>query len=203
MNDLILKFQQIPKLLLGFIIIVLILLVLVYRDPPTTVCDIQMAELKKRLVKGFFQDDERGQYESGVMTAFNKCMNTNSPGGCYDIFRRFDYFEKQIQSVPNQCGTDDSALFVRKALIKALKLMIQIAWGEKPPVNRYNKTSWLDASDIGLFCRLKRQFERLYGEAQWKTFAQSLIPKLPEATTLPRKDQWDLSMFSYSCLGVY
>ncbi len=203
MNGLILKLQQVPRLLLGFIVILIALFVLVFRDPPTTLCDIQMEEVKKRLVDGFLRDGSRGKYESGINTAFDNCLKSNSPGGCFDIFSRLNYFEKQIQSVPTQCGGHAEALFVRKALLKALRLMIKIAWGEAPPVNRYNKTSWLDASDIGLFCRLKRQFTRLYGESQWKGFATSLIPKLPDSQTLPKKEQWDLSMFSYSCTGVY
>lgn len=192
-----------PQLLLGFIVILIVMGITVYRDPPTTQCDIQLEQVKNRLKKGFYRTYDRGKFESGIPRAFKKCLQTNSPGGCLDLFKRLDFFEEQVRTVPTHCGPSEPAQFVRKGLIKALRLMAQIGWGEKPPVNKYNTTAWLETTDLGLFCRMKRQFVRLYGKNTWKAFAWSVIPKLPEATTLEKRDQWNKSLFSYPCKGLY
>lgn len=191
-----------PKLLLGFIVIVGVLLFLVYNDPPKNLCDIQMAEVKKRLIKGFYRGNDRGRYESGIKSSYNNCMDTNSPGACLDIIKRYDFFEEQIRAVPKKCGPHPSTNFVKKLIEKGSRLIVMIGWGEKPPINRYNRTSWLDTADLALFCRLKGQYYRLFGKAQWKLFAKGTIGKLPDAKTLPRKEQWDKSLFAYSCNGL-
>ena len=202
-NQLILKIQQIPQLLLGFIVILAVLLITVYRDPPTTLCDVQMKNVRKQLVKGFYKSDDRGKFKTGIGDSYNKCIETNSPGGCFDVFKRFDFFEEQVRTTPTECGQHPSANFVKNSLMKGLKLLAMIGWGEKPPINKYNKAAWLDTSDLGLFCRMKRQMIRLYGKNTWKAFAWSTIAGLPESKTLPRKDQWGKSLFSFPCKGLY
>ena len=203
LNQWTLKIQQMPKLLFGFIVILIAMVVTVYRDPPTTQCQIQMEQVQKRLVNGFYQSYNRGKYQSGILSSFQNCLDTNSPGGCLDLFKRLDFFEEQIRTVPTHCGQDPATDFVRKALLKALRLLVRISWGDQPPINKYNKTAWLDTADLGLYCRLKRQFVRLYGKETYKSFAWFYIPKLPEATTLERRDQWNKSLFSYPCKGLY
>lgn len=192
-----------PKLLLGFVVILVVLIAMVFRDPPTTLCDIQMKEVNARLVKGFFIDTSDGIYGKSVMTAFHFCLRSNSPGGCLDLLSRLKFYEKQIKTIPAECGQHSSTVSVRQALEKAMRLFTKIAWGEKPPVNKYAKTAWLESEDLGLFCRLKRQYRRLYGSARWQNFIWSIIPNLPEAQTMSKKDMWDKSLFSYPCKGLY
>lgn len=204
LNEIILKIQRLPNLLLGFFVILAVLGVMYYNDPPKTLCDIQMQEVNKRLGSGFFQNDSRGGgFESGVMTAFNHCLESNSPGGCHDMFKRFDYLEGIVKTVPTECGGHSSTSQIRGFLAKALRLFGKIAWGEKPPINKYNKTSWLDTADLGLFCRLKRQYQRLYGYQAWKNFVQGFAPTLPEAKDLERKKIFELCIYTYPCKGLY
>ncbi len=175
-----------------------------FNDPPKTICDIQMEEVNKRLVKGFFQVDERGTgYEAGVMVAFEKCLESNSPGGCFDMFQRFDYLEGLVKSIPTDCGAHESTAKIKSFLAKGLRLFAKIAWGDTKPINKYNKTSWLDTADLGLFCRLKRQYQRLYGRDQWNIFVWNFLPTLNDANTLQKKELWELGLFSYPCKGLY
>lgn len=189
--------------MLGFIVICGLLVGLYFYDPPKGICDIQMEEITNRLNKGFFVDDHDGSYGKSAQAALDFCFTTNSPGGCHDLFTRLNFFEKIVKSLPTECGTSEAAGSVRKVLIKSLKLFGQIGWGEKPPINKYNKTSWLDTADLGLYCRLKRQYWRLYGKEDWKNFTWSVIPGLPEANTLEKKKKWELSLYSYNCKGLY
>lgn len=198
------KIRQIPSLLLGFLVIVGVLIFLYFNDPPKTICDVQMNEVNQRLVKGFFKDDTRGGgFEAGIMTVFNHCLTSNSPGGCYDIFSRLDYLEGLIKTVPSQCGGHEATASLKGYLEKGLRLIAKIAWGEKKPINKYNKTAWLDMADLGLYCRLKRQYVRLYGNNQWQSFAWSVLPTLPESKGLTKKEVWELCLFSYPCKGLY
>ena len=135
-----------PKLFLGFLCILFTLLFLVfYYNPPITPCEIQMKQVHKKLKNGFYTHDKRGKYNKGVLAAFDTCLKTNSPGGCHDMFSRLDFFEEQVKTIPSECGQDSSTGAIRKALQKALRLFAMIAWGETPPMNRYNKTGWLES----------------------------------------------------------
>ena len=119
------------------------------------------------------------------------------------MFSRLVFFEKQIRTLPEECGPSPVSSPIRKALEKALRLFAKIAWGGKPPENKYSKLSWLDSMDIGLYCRLKRQYRRLYGQESWKNFTWSVIPTLPGVESLKKnkKEIWERSLFSQTCKG--
>jgi hypothetical protein len=204
LGPLILKLQRVPKLLVGFVVISAVLIFMVFNDPPKTLCDIQMQEINKSLQDGFFLVNKRaGNFEAGLKSAYQNCLNSNSMGGCHDMFSRFDYLEGMVRTIPSECGAHASTAKIQSYLHRGLRLLAMIAWGDQPPINKYNKTNWLDASDIGLFCRLKRQYLRLYGSENYKVFFTSVIAKLPDSATLTQKDRWELSLFSYPCQGYY
>ena len=200
-DNLILKIQSLPSLLLGSIVICLVLIALYFIQPPITFCDIQMEAINETLKKGFYTDDKRGKYGKSVNHAFKHCLKSNSSGGCYDIFSRFKFFEKQIRTLPEECGPSPASSSIKKALKKALRLFAKIAWGDKPPENRYSKLSWLDTSDVGLYCQMKRHYRRLYGDEEWKIFSWSVIPTLPEVKSFKnnKKEMWNRSIFSVNC----
>ena len=203
LDNIIVRILHLPKLFLGFVIIVLVLLAIYYNDPPKTLCDIQMEEIQKNLRRGFYANDERGSYRKSIGDALKFCLSSNSSGGCHDLFTRFEFFEKRIRSLPTNCGFNSAALPVRKALQKSLRLFAEIGWGGKPPESKYNNVSWLDSFDLGLYCRLKRQYLRLYGNPDWQTFTQSVVFQLPGAETLKGKEILERSLFSYPCKGLY
>ncbi len=201
LNSIILKIYTIPRLLLGFIIIIIALVLLYYSDPPKTLCHIQMEAIQKTLVKGFYMNDRAGSFGKSISAAFQFCLNSNSPGGCDDMFSRLHFFEKQVRTLPEECGSSKTSLPIKRGLEKALRLFAKISWGGSPPKHIFKKTSWLDSSDIGLYCRMKRQYLRLYGEEAWKTFTWSMILTLPKAETLTKKEIWKKSLFAQICTG--
>ena len=202
-NQWILKIQQLPKLLLGFIVIVIVMLGLYYNEPPKGICDIQMKSIEDMLAKGFYSDARTGKFRQSVKDAKLFCLTTNSPGGCHDLFKRLNFFEKRIRTLPTECGGHLSAAKMRSVIEKSLKLIAAIGWGDQPPTDKYNKVSWLDESDLGLFCRLKHQHKRLYGKAALKDFSWAVISGLPEAQTIERRQQWERSLFSFRCGSLF
>ncbi len=201
LNSIILKIQGLPHLLLGFMAIIITLFILYYIKPPKTLCDIQMDAIQQSLRKGFYVDDRTGSFRKSVGDAFKFCLNSNSPGGCYDMFKRLYFFEKQIRTLPEECGSSEASLLIKKALEKALRLFAKIGWGGSPPENKYNKLSWLDSRDVGLYCRLKKQYQRLYGKETWNLFTWSVIAGLPKVETLKesKREIWERSLFSQTC----
>ena len=119
------------------------------------------------------------------------------------MFKRLHFFEKQIRTLPEKCGASEATLPIKKALEKALRLFAKIGWGGSPPENRYNKKAWLDNEDIGLYCRLKKQYQRLYGKNTWNIFAWSVIANLPKIETLKKnkREIWNRTLFSQNCKG--
>lgn len=202
-DQLILKIKQLPPLFLGFVVILLVMGGLYYNDPPKTLCDIQMQSISKQLANGFFSETSDGTYGRSANAAKKFCMSTNSPGGCHDMFKRLIYFEKQIRTLPAECGSAPAAAIIQSVLQKSLKLFVEIGWGSQPPRDKFNNTSWLDTSDLGIFCRMKTQYQRLYGKQAWKELTWSIIASLPEAQTLERRQQWERSLFSYQCKALY
>lgn len=202
-NQLIVKFQQVPKLLFGFIVIVAVLIFMVFNNPPKTLCEIQMQEISERLSKRFIRGNDRGKFESKVTEALEICMASNSPGACKDIFDRFNFLEGVVRTLPTECGSHPSSAKIKGFLHEAIRLFGKIAWGDTTPINRYNTTAWLDTSDLGLYCRIKRQYFRLYGKQAWKGYVQKVARSLPEAKNLRNKDLWQFSLYSYNCTGLY
>ncbi|MCB0378926.1 MAG: hypothetical protein KDD33_10575 [Bdellovibrionales bacterium] len=195
--------QRIPKLLLGFVVIVGVLLFLLYTDPPKTLCDIQMEGVNERLRANFYADANRGKYNNSIKEALNLCLESNSPGGCYDLFTRYNYFEKQVRTIPTECGPHGSVVPIQDGLQRGIKILVEIAWGGKPPESVYDKKAWLDSTDLGLYCRLKQQYIRLAGKEKWALFREALMNSLPGADKIDRKQRWEKSLFSFPCKGYY
>lgn len=194
--------RQMPPLLLGFLIIALFVVFYRYYDPPVTFCQVQMEAVQERLAVGFYKNPDRAHYDQAVNAAFDFCLSTNSAGGCLDMFSRLDYFEKQIRTLPSSCGSDVATEPVRKALEKGIRLFAMIAWGDEPPKNKYVITAWLDPRDLGIYCRLKSQYQRLYGRERWNALAWAIVPGLPGVDQLPAKDRSERALFAFPCKGL-
>jgi hypothetical protein len=80
-----------------------------------------------------------------------------------------------------------------------MKLMVQMAWGERPPVSYTQKNGWFDASDLHLFCDLKRVAIRFYGAEQFSQWQEGLLQSMPNAEKLTREQVWPRSLLSTPC----
>lgn len=204
LNSILQKLQRLPQLLIGFLVLSGALLFMSYYDPPRSLCELQMQEVEKHLLKGFYSVNHRsGGFEGRLKTAYQKCLSTNSAGGCLDMFSRFGHLASSVKNLPSECGQHPSTQKVQRFLARGLRLLAMIGWGEKPPENKYNKTAWLDSTDLGLFCRMKFQYRRLYGDQAWKQLAWSTLPGLPGAKELDKRQLWDRGLFSNSCKAFY
>ena len=195
--------QGLPKMLLGSLAVVGVLLFMYISEPPVTICDVQLETVRKKLNKDFLRRSREkfGAYDSPIGKSYEYCLKSNSTGGCYDLFRRLIIFERQVRTLPTQCGDHEGVQAFRSWLIKGVVLMSKIAWGEEPPKTLYEKKGWLEEDQVALFCRMKREYGRLYGKAAWNKLRDGALQQLPQAKSLTRKDLWEKSLFSLPCRG--
>jgi len=175
---------------------------IVLSDPPHTVCDSQM-ELLRQQQKGFlFEDpkDKKAKLLPSFASMLDYCEKGNGPGACYELFGKMRKVSQDIASVPTECGAKAGAIKeVKSALWGTVDFMVKAAWGTKPPAAAMEKFGWLDAADIALFCSLQTEIIRIYGQASWDSYRESLFHELPGAKDLPRKSAWEKLILSEPC----
>lgn len=191
--------SQLPPLFLGFVVIVVFLIAYRMYEPPVSLCDVQMQSVNENLKEGFLINPHKSKYERDIQYAYDFCLKTNSAGGCSDVLRRYNYFEKQIRNIPSSCGEEAATVPIRNITEKGMRLFLRLAWGEKPPENRYTITGWLDDKDLGTFCRLQHQYRRLFKGQSVEAFIHREVPRLPGAKELSPKDLRVRHLFNHPC----
>lgn len=199
MNQLI---SSIPKTLFALIVIVIGFGVIMASDPPRTVCDTQL-EFFKEAQKAFLYTAKGGEGTGSkpmVGELYELCKSDNSPGGCVEYFAKLRKFVVDLRNIPNQCsaaiGEDDA---VKIWMWKSLKLMTQIAWGDRAPASVTSKHGWFDSSDVALFCDLKNSAVRMFGNDVFSEWREAQMTNLPNPAQLSREQIWQKSIFSTSC----
>jgi len=178
------------------------ILFIILSNPPRTVCDSQIEFLKEQQ-KGFLFSDPEDPAAKRV-PSFAKmheyCERAGGPGGCYELFQKMRTLSQDLLAVPEECAVKASKLSeVEEALKKTVHLMVTAAWGTKPPDSYMDKFGWLDVADVNLFCGLKTQVIRFYGEGTWDNYRERLFHELPGAKDLPRKTAWEKLLLSEDC----
>lgn len=148
--------------------------------------------------------------------AMEACKSSNSPGGCYEIFRILNKLEQDLRATPQECLPKFGELNpVKRALNEGLMLLAMLAWGDQPPADTgMSKFAWLEAPDLSLFCRLRNIYRNIYGEEAFESFRLNVQRNLPlqkknedlnsftsTTTTLPLSSEeiWARSLFSLRC----
>ena len=195
-------FATLPKTVIAIAAIVAGFgLILVY-DPPRTVCDSQM-ELFHESQKAFLYSAAGGTgfgKKPMVNELYEICKTSNSPGGCFELFDKLKKLSVDLRTIPTQCAqaaAGDTA--VKEWVWKNLKLMTQISWGDRSPASNGGKHSWYDASDISLYCDLKENAVRLFGNESFSEWREAQMLGFPQAEKLTRDQVWQKSIFSTSC----
>lgn len=196
----------IPKPLLATLAIVGGILFIVFSDPPKTLCDTQLEVLRKSQ-EGFLTPDKNSKIQTtpGFQKFITQCKIANSPGGCYEFFMKMKVLLEDLKDVPDECMPEVSSGdvlnsdAVQPAIFQTLTLMMQLAWGEKPPETYHEKFGWLDTADMTLFCDLKRTAQKTYGREAWEPFQERMFRELPGAADLSRKAAWDAMLLSMNC----
>lgn len=194
--------QSLPKTILVAICLIggVLFIVLIY-DPPKVVCDAQLETFKLSVV-GLLTPNpkQKSEKEGQLRRLYDNCLATGTPGGCYELFFSIRKLLLEIETVSRECLPKLGRLSeVQMALIPNLELMVQIAWGSKPPQTPQQVAGWLDPSDINLFCRLKQKIEDIYGIAQVEALREKYMSSLPGANTMSRPEVWPRMLMSVNC----
>jgi hypothetical protein len=193
--------ESMPKGLLAVLLILGGILFIVLSHPPHTVCDSQIEVVNKNQRK-FLVRDSKSKF--AVTSRYNRlreqCFNTNTPGGCYELFHEMKTLVYDLRNLPVECASmlSDEDRY-KKAIWDSTDLLVMLAWGKSPPSSPSAKFGWLEISDIALFCGLKERIIAMYGEEDWQSFYERKLTDLPGVGDLSRNQAWELSLFSENC----
>jgi len=194
--------NSLPKTLVAIVAMVVGLLVMRAINPPTTICDAQL-ELFRDSQKKFLYPDAavNGITKSSMIRQFvDTCKASNTPGACFELFQGLKKMAVDLGNIPEQCAeaTGDEKQLT-DWLWSSLRLMTLIAWGDKPPANYLQKSGWFDSSELSLFCELRRQSIRIYGNDTFRNWQETQLKSFPLAENLTREQVWSLSILSTPC----
>lgn len=189
-----------PKLIVAVVGVGLIMGLTLLLNPPRTLCDEQLDQLKV-LNKAFFQPQGAKVAKVPAEDMLEHCKIDNGPGGCFDWFLNVRKLVETLERYPRECrihAAEDEA--IKAWLMRALSLFVQIAWGDgKVSAYSVRRQGWLDTADFRLYCRAKNVAESYYGADHWAQFRESMLVQLPEASELTREVRWNRSLFAQSC----
>ncbi len=207
-------FASIPKVIIGPIVVALVILYFVYDDPPKTVCDLQFEIFQKENLNYLYGHTKRAvKHSPKYQKELTLCQEQNSPGACFDWMEGIKKTLLSSRNIPSECsaermsslrklkqwtgGADPMAPFKQWMTI-SMYTFSQISWNEGPNVRR-GIYGWLDQEDLIIYCRLKSEYIRLYGQEAYVQLQNSLHAQLIKLKKLPAKDAWERTVLSYSC----
>ena len=193
---------SLPKTVIAIIAIVVGFIVIVLSDPPRTQCDSQL-ELFRQQQKDFLYGpvSSSGSVQPPLARAmFAQCQDANSPGGCFEFFIRLKKMNDDLEIVPKLCADaaakDDQ---LQTWIFKSMKLMAQISWGDRGPASVNHRDGWFDASDLAMYCGLKKHATMIYGIEKMDEWRDSVLGALPEAEKLNHDSVYQNSLLSTPC----
>lgn len=193
---------SLPKTFIAIVVMVIGLLLIRQYDPPRTICDAQMELFRESQKKFLYPEPGSGMIKKSalVKTLFEHCKQNNSPGGCFEFFELLKKMSVDLSAVPEQCseavGEEEP---IKKWLKESLKLMVLMAWGSKAPASYNLKRGWYDASELTLFCGLRRHVIRIYGQDDFAKWQEAILSSVPDADKLDRNQVWQRNLLSTPC----
>ncbi len=213
--------NQIPRPLLVFAALLTGIFLIFLIQEPHSVCNSQLETFKLAQAGLTYPRENEGKTRPA---AFDRLLETckmgNSPGACYELFVLLKKVNRDLEASPQECLPElGSAPEIQRALVKGLQLMVQIAWGDRPPeAGGSAKTAWLEATDLALYCQLKANYMKAYGQEEWENFRLSVQQTLPgeapilengqclncqtmkkASEALSPEEIWSKSLFSVRC----
>lgn len=173
--------NQIPRPLLVFLVLSIGIALFFVIQKPQSLCTSQLV---------IFQEGQQGQIfprqgKASVRPAIyprlvENCKIGNSPGACYELFNLLQKLVRDLNGSPNECLVPFGEVGeVKRALIGSTRLIIQAAWGSRPPEQGAARFGWMESSDLALFCQLKDMINKIYGEPEWEAFRLATYNQLP------------------------
>lgn len=195
-------FASLPKPVLALGVILIGFALIVFNDPPRTVCDGQLELIRESQEEFlYFRRGAGGATKPALITELiTRCKGDNSPGGCFELFQRLKKMQADLLNIPSSCSEDAmSDGNIKSGLLGSLKLMSQIAWGENAPTSVLKRNGWLDASDLALYCDLKKSAVRFLGQETFEEWRNGVISGLPGADLLEGDQPYQRSIFATPC----
>lgn len=196
--------NSLPKTILAVLALVVGFVFIVLNDPPKSVCTVQL-EIFKDAQKRFLYKETINEVNRPALIdeQLKICRAANGPGGCNELFFKLKTLSKDLNSVPSQCAsTVGGETEVNNYLWKSYRLIVELAWGPTPPSGYDRRFAWLDSADLALFCDLKENLIRLYGDERHKKFQEEMFQTLPQASMLTRDQIWQRTILSTRCESV-
>lgn len=212
--------NQIPRPLLVFGVLFIGVILFFFISEPHTVCSSQLDVLKEAQAGQVFpRPTKTGIHPAGFPKFVEACKMGNSPGACYDLFNSLRKLVRDLNGSPQECLAPFGELNeVKQSLYQGEQLIVQIAWGDRPPDVGLSKFGWLEAPDLSLYCQLKTTLIKIYGAEKWEAFRLATQNKLPgeaqiiengvcvncdsikkASEKLSPEEIWSKSLFSLRC----
>jgi hypothetical protein len=195
------KIAALPRpALVGAILIIGILLLFLIQ-PPHSVCDSQLTVIKASQTPFLYLDPKKKYNKTtGYEVSSKNCRDGNSLGACLDLFGGVQKIIQDVSASNPECIADlaDTAE-IRKVFKETQELMVELAWGNKPPESTYDKFGWLDNNHMYLFCQLTDIRQKADGKEAWDAWRENVMASLPNPANLQRADIWRRSIFSATC----
>jgi hypothetical protein len=192
---------SLPRALLVFILLVAGIAVVVFSNPPHTICDTQAETIRETLKGSVFLDPARPKIKTtGIRYRHDLCWRLNDSGGCYEYFASLRSTIKDLKTVSPRCWTSIGEIKeIKTALHDAVELFIRVAWGAKPPSTFMERFGWLSAADVALYCDIQSVVSEFYGRDGFVAQRETLITSLPGVERMRREDIWSRSLMSVNC----
>ena len=207
-------FASIPKLAIGPIVVVVMILYFIYDDPPKTVCDLQVEIFKKENQSYLYGSAKKGvSFSPEYQRQLALCHQQNSPGACFDWMEGIKKTIRSSHNIPDVCsadqlsfgrrlkqmtGSEDGLGAFKKWLSVSLFTYSQISWNDGAVV-RQGLYNWLDQEDVLAFCQLRREYIRLYGKEAYTQLQNGLHAQLIKLKSKTPKEAWERTVLSYNC----
>ena len=172
---------KLPRPVLATLLIGIGIFFIISNDPPHHMCDTQIEHFNQK-------QSQLGDREKKMQY----CRDTNSPGGCYDLFSYLNRTLKNFYLVSQECLPSlSNKTNIKKIMLEGMELMVQLAWREEVLSGKVDKFNWLGYADMTLFCDLKDRIIAFYGHSTFDNFEKTLLAKFsadkPVNPTLVRK----------------
>jgi len=175
-------FEKNPILTASIVIFIAALSFFLFQ-PPRNECEIEINSFKVATEDAiYFQKGKSQKFSPRLKGAIENCRLVNNAGACLDAFDMLQRVSQKAYLVSEPCYpflAEEASL--KGVLESGISLLAQLGWGEFPPETGsvLGQDSWLEMSDLALFCQLKSTFIKIFGNENWQSLKYSIVKKLP------------------------
>ncbi len=164
-----------------------------YYDPPHSLCSTQR--------RAFYVQQRKFLASSAYDKFFERCLLSNSRGGCEPYFSGFKKVLDDFKVIDSQCHEVVARTRrLRSALSAFLFQTARLAWGDEGPETIHKRGRWFSSSHYRTFCRVKSQYQRSYGLGAYESLVARSLKTLPtKKRRLTRVQKKDRSLFGTPC----